>query len=73
MIHSLVHVSCEAILSMPLGDHKVIILLLPRYQCRIVLPVNKYKFPFHIIFSYLMASVSNMYDIYSVFYHIKQY
>ena len=68
MIHLLVYRLgyCEATVSLTLNYHKAIILLLLHYQCRI--PVNKYEFLFHIIFSFLMSSVSKTYDTYFVSY-----
>ena len=53
----------EAILSITQGYHKTIILLLLHYQC-MNCHTCKYKFPFHIIFWFLMSWVSNTYNIY---------
>ena len=36
-------------------------------------PVNKYEFLSHIIFLFLMPSVSDVYNIYSVLCHVRQY
>lgn len=35
-------------------------------------PINKQEFLFHIIFSFLMSSISSIYNIYIVLYHIRQ-
>ena len=44
----------------------------PRGKSWVVIAVNKYE-SFHFIFSFLRSSVSNMYNICSVFYSIRQY
>ena len=44
----------------------------PPRKSWIVIVANKYE-SFHFIFSFLRSSVSNMYNIYSVFYSIRQY
>lgn len=55
-------------------NHKVIILLLPHHQfMNSVVLVNIYEFMLHIMFLFLMSSVSDMYDIYSILYYIRQY
>ena len=55
-------------------NHKVIILLLPHHQfMNSVILVNIYEFMLHIMFLFLMSSVSDMYDIYSILYYIRQY
>ena len=55
-------------------NHKVIILLLPHHQfMNSVILLNIYEFMLHIMFLFLMSSVSDMYDIYSILYYIRQY
>lgn len=60
---------CEAIVLITLGYQKAIILLQFHYQCMNHY-IHKYEFLFH-IFLFLMSSVNNTYNIYSVFYHIR--
>ena len=55
-------------------NHKVIILFLPHYQfMNSVILVKKYEFVLHIMFLFLMFTVSDTYDIYSILYYIRQY
>ena len=58
----------EAVLSIAVDFSKAVISLLQCYQC-FVITVNEYEFLFHNIFSFLMTSVSNMYNICSILYH----
>ena len=57
----------EAIVSITLGNH-----IVASSQSMNHYTYKKYEFLFH-IFSFLMSSVSNMYNIYSVLDHIRQY
>lgn len=58
----------EAVLSIAIDFSKAVISLLQRYQC-FVITVNEYEFLFHNIFSLLLTSVSNVYNICSILYH----
>ena len=73
MVHSLVDRLSyhEVILFITLGCSKAIILLLLHYQCLNYYTCKKYEFLFHIVFSFLMSTVSNTHIIYSVWYCIR--
>ena len=74
MVHSLVDRLSyhEVILFITLGCSKAVIFLLLHYQClNYYTCKKKYEFLFHIIFSFLMSTVSNTHVIYSVWYCIR--
>ena len=57
---------CETIVSIILAYHKAIILCFFTINAWNIITMNKYEYLFHIIFSFLMSSVSNTDNIYSV-------
>lgn len=62
----------EAIVSITQSYHKAIIAPVLSYQCINHYTLNKYKLHLQ-IFSLLMYTVNNMYDIYSAMYYMGPY
>lgn len=64
---------CEAILSITLGYSKQTSCCFLIFDAWTVISIHEHQLFFHITFSFSMSSINDMYNIYGVSYHVRQY